>query len=174
MRNGLALIGLLAILVGVGAAFFFFGGYYSVSTTAYEPGIVRWALVSVREASVRRHATDMPPSGLDDPAVQRAGARAYVERGCVNCHGGPGTEWAKFSEGLRPDPPDLKEVIKDLTAPQLFWVIKNGINMTGMPGFGDAPDPEIWSIAAFLKNLPAISDEDFKSWTAPPPTAPKS
>ena len=174
MRNGLALIGLLAILTGVGAAFFFFGGYYSVSTTAYEPEIVRWALVSVREASVRRHANDIPPSGLDNSAMQRAGARAYVERGCVNCHGGPGAEWAKFSEGLRPDPPDLKEVIKDLAAEQLFWVIKNGINMTGMPGFGDAPDPEIWSIVAFLKKLPTISDEDFKSWTATPPTASKS
>jgi mono/diheme cytochrome c family protein len=174
MRNGLALIGLLAILTGVGAAFFFFGGYYSVSTTAYEPEIVRWALVSVREASVRRHANDSPPSSLDNSAMQRAGARAYVERGCVNCHGGPGVEWAKFSEGLRPDPPDLKEVIKDLAAEQLFWAIKNGINMTGMPGFGDAPDPEIWSIVAFLKKLPTISDEDFKSWTATPPAASKS
>src|SRR4051812_46473399 len=103
MRNLLALIGLLAILAAVGAGFFFFGGYYSVSTTAYEPGIVKWALVSVRTASIERHATDSPPSGLDDPAVQRAGARAYMERGCVNCHGGPGTDWAKFSEGLRPD-----------------------------------------------------------------------
>ena len=166
MRNCLALIGLLAILTGAGAAVFFFGGYYSVSTTAYEPEIVRWALVSVREASVRRHANDIPPSRLDDSAMQRAGARAYVERGCVNCHGGPGVEWAKFSEGLRPDPPDLKEVVKDLAAEQLFWAIKNGINMTGMPGFGDAPDPEIWSIVAFLKKLPTISDEDFKSWTA--------
>jgi len=122
--------------------------------------------MSVREASIRRHATDIPPSSLDDSALQRAGALAYMERGCVNCHGGPGVEWARFSEGLRPDPPDLKEVIKDLTAPQLFWVIKNGINMTGMPGFGEAPDAEIWSIAAFLKNLPTVSDEEFKSWTA--------
>src|SRR5947209_18207106 len=100
MRNCLALIGLLAILTGIGAGFFFFGGYYSVSTTAYEPAIVRWAFVSVREASVRRHANDMPPSPLDNAAMQRAGARAYMERGCVNCHGGPGVEWAKFSEGL--------------------------------------------------------------------------
>ena len=173
MRNFLALIGLLAILTGVGAACFFFGGYYSVSTTAYEPAIVRWALMSVREASVRRHANDIPPPSLDDSAMPRAGARAYVERGCVNCHGGPGIEWTKFSEGLRPDPPDLKEVIKDLPAAQLFWAIKNGINMTGMPGFGDAPDPEIWSIVAFLKKLPTISDEDFKSWTVTPAAAAK-
>jgi hypothetical protein len=50
----------------------------------------------------------------------------------------------------------------------LFWVVKNGINMTGMPSFGaiDVPDQEIWSIVAFVKKLPTVSDEDFKTWTA--------
>ena len=43
----------------------------------------------------------------------------------------------------------------------------NGINMTGMPSFGaiDVPDQEIWSIVAFVKKLPTVSDEDFKTWT---------
>ena len=43
----------------------------------------------------------------------------------------PGVNWAKFSEGLHPDPPDLKDVVGELSPAQLFWVIKNGINMTG-------------------------------------------
>ena len=56
-----------------------------------------------------------------------------------------------------------------LEARELFWVIKNGINMTGMPSFGPigVPDQEIWSIAAFLKKLPIVSDQDYKTWTAP-------
>ena len=51
---------------------------------------------------------------------------------------------------------------------QLFWVIKNGINMTGMPSFAQAgvQDDEIWSIAAFVKKLPSVSDADYKTWTA--------
>ena len=48
-----------------------------------------------------------------------------------------GVKWLKFSEGLHPDPPDLKEVAGGLSA-ELFWVIKNGINMTGMPSFAQA------------------------------------
>ena len=41
--------------------------------------------------------------------------------------------------------------------------------MTGMPSFGaiEVPDREIWTIAAFVKKLPNVSDEDFKAWTAP-------
>jgi mono/diheme cytochrome c family protein len=123
-------------------------------------------------ASVARHATDAPPSSPDSPATLRAGARAFADHGCTNCHGGPGVEWAKFSEGLRPDPPDLKEVVNERTPAQLFWVIKNGINMTGMPGFGETPDPEIWSIVAFLKKLPSVSDQDFKIWSAAATGAP--
>src|SRR6516165_1194200 len=148
----LALIGLLAILGAIAAAVFFFGGYYNVA------------------ASVARHATEAPPMSLDDPAVVQAGARAFSERGCVNCHGAPGVNWAKFSEGLRPDPPDLKELVDQRRPQDLFWVIKNGIHMTGMPSFGltEVPDQEIWTIVAFVKKLPSVTDADFKAWSTKP------
>jgi mono/diheme cytochrome c family protein len=171
----LALIGALGIIGAIAAAVFFFSGYYSVSAIPADPSIVAWSLTHVRNASISRHATDQPPMSLDDPAVVQAGARAFDQRGCAQCHGGPGVDWAKFSEGLRPDPPDLKDIAKDISAPQIFWVVKNGINMTGMPSFGrvGAEDKEIWSIAAFVKKLPSVSDSDYKSWTAAPPaTAP--
>jgi mono/diheme cytochrome c family protein len=174
MFRFLAFIGLLAILAAIAAGVFFLGGFYSVAGTTEDPAIVKWLLVHVRTASIERHATDKPPMALDDPAVVKAGARAFSERGCVNCHGGPGVTWQKFSEGLRPDPPDLKEIANDRDPQHLFWVIKNGINMTGMPSFGlaEVPDQEIWSIAAFVKKLPTVADADFKAWSAPPVVTP--
>jgi len=177
----LALIGLLAIFAGIGAAIFFFGGFYSVAGTAEQPKMVTWGLTQVRQASIARHATERPPMELNDAELVKMGARAYGERGCVNCHGAPGVEWAKFSEGLEPDPPDLKELVDQREPRELFWVIKNGINMTGMPSFGkiEVPDREIWTIVAFIKKLPTVKDEDYKAWTAPaapaapaPPPAP--
>jgi mono/diheme cytochrome c family protein len=130
----LAAIGALAIIVGIGAAAFFFGGFYSVAASAEDP----------------------------------AGAKAFAAHGCTTCHGGPGVGWAKLSEGLHPDPPDLKEVVDHRSPAQLFWVVKNGINMTGMPSFAlaGAKDEEIWQIVAFLKKLPSVSEADYKSWTA--------
>jgi hypothetical protein len=52
-------------------------------------------------------------------------------------------KWAKFSEVLRPSPPDLKEIVNRLELGALFGFIKNGINLTGMPSFGliEVPDP---------------------------------
>jgi hypothetical protein len=167
----LTFIGALAVIGAIGAAVGFFGGFYSVAGTQEDPEIVHWALVQVRTASIVRHAHDIPPTNLGDPALVQAGAREFAEHGCTNCHGGPGVTWAKFSEGLRPDPPDLKDVVSDRTASQLFWVIKNGINMTGMPSFAlaGAKDEEIWSIVAFLKKLPVVTEADYKTWTTPPP-----
>ena len=170
----LAAIGALAIIGAIGAAVVFFGGFYSVAGTQEDPAIVHWALVKVRTASIKHFAHDVPPANFNDPATIQAGAREFAEHGCTNCHGGPGVAWGKFSEGLRPDPPDLKDVVGERTPARLFWVIKNGINMTGMPSFAlaGAKDDEIWPIVAFLKKLPVITEADYKTWTAPPPPPP--
>jgi hypothetical protein len=164
----LSYIGALAIIAAVAAGAYFFGGFYNIAATQPDPAVVVWVLEQVRDASVNRHASDTPPPKLDDPATIQAGARAFASRGCTTCHGGPGVMWAKFSEGLRPDPPELKEAVKDLTTAQIFWIVKNGINMTGMPAFATAevPDQEIWTIAAFAKKLPEVSEADYKAWTA--------
>lgn len=166
----LAFIGALGIVVAIIAAVFFFGGYYNIAATQQDNGVVAWALIQVRQAAISRHATDTPPGNLGDQAVIQAGAKAFANRGCANCHGGPGVPWAKFSEGLNPGPPDLKDVVGGLEPREIFWVVKNGIRMTGMPSFGatGVPDDEIWSITAFLKKLPIVSETDFKAWTANP------
>jgi mono/diheme cytochrome c family protein len=167
----LALIGALTIIGAVAAAIFFFGGFFSVAATYEDPPPVAWALIKVRSMSIAHNAHGQAPMALDDPNTIHAGARAFATRGCVSCHGGPGATWAKFSEGLNPSPPDLKDVVGGLDPSELFWVVKNGIRMTGMPSFGaiGVPDPEIWSIVAFLKKLPTVSDADFKTWSTAGP-----
>jgi mono/diheme cytochrome c family protein len=170
----LATGGALAFVMGILAAIFFFGGFYSVAGTAEEPAIVKWVLVQIRTASIARHANDAPSDIIGDRAMVQAGAREFAEYGCANCHGAPGENWSKFSEGLRPSPPDLKEIVNDRTPAQLFWVIKNGINMTGMPSFTmvGASDNDLWEIVAFLKALPTVTEPEFKAWTsATPPLA---
>ena len=165
IRNVMATIGVLSIIVGASAAYFFFGGYFNVAATAHEPGVIRWALIHVREASIKRHATDTASIELATDQIIGSGARAYSDRGCVSCHGAPGVVWNKFSEGLRPDPADLIEIGKIRSQAELYFVIKNGINMTGMPSFGSSSEQEIWSIVAFIKQLPSVSAEQFKNWS---------
>ena len=72
----LAFIGALGIIVAVCAAVFFFGGFFNVAATEEDPGIVNWALIKVRMASMVRHAGVTPSVNLDDPTIVQAGARA--------------------------------------------------------------------------------------------------
>jgi len=163
-----AFIGVLAIIAAILAGGYFFGGFFNVGADWEDPGPVVSALTRVRSASISRRAHANPPMPLDEAATISAGAQHYAKAGCTHCHGAPGAEWSKFSEGLNPGPPDLKDVVKEREPAQLFWVVKHGIRMTGMPSFGKAgvSDTEVWQIVAFLKKLPNVSDADYKSWTA--------
>ena len=66
----LALIGALAIIAAIGAAIYFFGGFFNVAESEDNPAIVDWALASVRGASSsrtgpkRRRATSTIPRRL--------------------------------------------------------------------------------------------------------------
>jgi mono/diheme cytochrome c family protein len=166
----LAAIGILAILAVIVAAVFFFGGFYSVAANEPDPGAVSWALEKIRDASIGRSAHFAAPANLDDAGTVQAGARAFSQRGCAICHGAPGVKSQDFYKGMNPGPPDLKDVVGDSEPAELFWVIKNGIKMTGMPSFGaiGMDDKEIWSVVAFIRKLPTVSEADFKTWTAGP------
>ena len=169
----LALIGALALVAAVAAAGYLFGGFFDISARWEDPKAVISAIARIRDASIARHAVDRPPADIGEASRVQAGARIYASAGCVNCHGAPGVKWAKFSEGLNPDPPDLKEATGDLSPAEIFWVVQNGIRMTGMPSFGAAgfSDDDIWSIAAFAKKFPTVSEADYKAWTTPPAEA---
>jgi mono/diheme cytochrome c family protein len=165
----LAAFGVIGIAAAIAGLVYFLGGFYNVSAVDPDNKVVTWALTRVRAASITRRAPEKAPVNLDDPAIIQAGARAFAARGCVTCHGAPpGADWAKFSEGMRPDAADLNDVAKEVPAGEIFWVVKNGINMTGMPSFAriGVGDDEIWKIAAFVKKFPSITAENYKSWTA--------
>ena len=73
-----------------------------------------------------------------------------------------GVDVAAFAEGLNPAPPPLEdEEILRLSDGEIFWVIKTGIRMTGMPAFEDAYESEeVWQIVAYVRHLLEITEEE--------------
>jgi len=46
----------------------------------------------------------------------------------------------------------------------LYWVVKNGIKMTGMPAFGPTHDEdELWTIVAFLKHMSNMQAKEYEA-----------
>ena len=59
---------------------------------------------------------------------------------CAGCHGAPEKTRGAVGNGLRPQPPDLARAVPKWKNANLFWIVKNGIKMTGMPAFGPTHD----------------------------------
>jgi mono/diheme cytochrome c family protein len=55
----------------------------------------------------------------------------------------------------------LTDSAKQYSPGELFWIIQNGIKMSGMPSWPGLSDDDLWNIVAFLQKLPAMSEQDY-------------
>ncbi|HEV2176392.1 MAG TPA: c-type cytochrome [Terriglobia bacterium] len=110
-----------------------------------------------------RMEKEMPhtvPLKPDEPTLL-AGAKVYDEH-CATCHGLPNQPAPVIAKGMYPHAPQLLEkdgMVTDDPPGESFWKVKNGIRLTGMPGFSTAlTKDEIWQVSLLLANadkLPA-------------------
>lgn len=160
----LTVAAVIIIIFGSGI-YFIYSGIYNVAATSKDSPIVHWILHTTMEQSVERRAEGITPSKdfvLTDPATIHLGFNHYKEM-CVICHGGPGVKPGEARAGLNPKPPLLAKIVKGMSPGELFWVIKNGIKMTGMPAWGPThSDDKIWAIVAFVKKLPGLTATDYR------------
>jgi mono/diheme cytochrome c family protein len=148
------------VLIIIAAAVVTVTGTYNVAATSSESGLERMALGNVMSFSVRTHAS--PDIGKTWTHNQmHDGFQEYNEM-CVYCHGAPGKEASDIGKGLRPPPPDLAEAAQRWNNSELFWIIKNGIKMTGMPAFSPThSDDTIWNIVGFVRELSHMTADQY-------------
>jgi len=74
---------------------------------------------------------------------------------CATCHGNDGRTPTDLGRGLYPRAPDLgSDEVQHWSDPEMFWIIRNGIRLTGMPAFGkQLTDQETWSLVRYLRTL---------------------
>jgi mono/diheme cytochrome c family protein len=135
-------------------------GAYNVSarqpSTAFDR-LADW----VKVRSVSHHAASEALTAAQDPAAVAKGLEHYASN-CLPCHGAPGLEGMEFEEGMSPAPPDIAEKqVQRWSDLELAWIVKNGIGMTGMPGFGGThSDEEIGQIVAFVRHAPRLTEAE--------------
>ncbi len=141
-----------ALLAGAAGLLVALSGVFNVAAVWKDPPPLAWWLHTTYEKSVARQAADIAePVDLDDPASVLAGARAFDQM-CSICHTPPGLSPTVQSRGLNPAPPELSQLLSRRTPTQAFWVLKNGVRMTGMPAFGPShADAQLWQLVAFLR-----------------------
>jgi mono/diheme cytochrome c family protein len=140
---------LIAVLIAI------YAGAYNVAADEPHWGLTRWVMETTRTRSIKARAVGIAvPAGLDDPAKLPMGVEHFAAH-CSVCHGAPGVPRGDIAHGLYPKPPDLSAATSIYSDAELFWIVKHGIKMTGMPSWADHSDAELWATVAFLKKLGA-------------------
>ena len=138
-----------------------YSGIPDVAATTPEAAIVRWFFNTTKDRSISMRAKKIAAPSLGDSAQIALGFDHYHEM-CVTCHGAPGRKPDELAQGLNPHAPNLAFSTRDMEPSEMFLVIRDGIKMTGMPGFGPThSDSEIWAIVSFIQRLQTMSADQY-------------
>ena len=90
-------------------------------------------------------------------------AREHFGDHCAQCHGNDGRGDTEIGKNLYPHTPDmtLPETQK-LSDGELFAIIRDGVRLTGMPGWGGG-DADNWKLVHFIRHLPQMKKEEIES-----------
>src|SRR5271156_1535794 len=103
-------------------------------------------------ARIKKEAPDRVLSTFT--ATDIAGGAVVFRAICAFCHGLPLQAPSAPSQGMFPHAPQLftaKETVTDDPVGVTYWKVKNGIRLTGMPGFQKAlSDQQMWQVAALM------------------------
>ncbi len=91
-------------------------------------------------------------------------AREHFADHCASCHGNDGSGNTEMGRNLYPKAPDMRlPRTQRLSDGELFYLIENGVMLTGMPGWTTGtPEGEqsSWQLVHFIRRLPSLTAED--------------
>ena len=159
---GLALAG-----VGVAAAFVWLG-IYDISATDQHLAPTYRLLDFAMRRSIKQRAGEIAVPDLEDEGKLARGLSLYRSH-CVQCHGAPGVAPEPFALGMTPVPAALVYTAREWRPAELFWAVKEGIKMTGMPAWKyRMSDQDIWAVVAFLPAMSHLTPQQYAQLKAPP------
>ena len=91
-------------------------------------------------------------------------ASAHFADHCATCHANDGSGKTEIGQNLYPKPPDMRQSeTQNLTDGQMYYIIHNGIRLTGMPAWG-APgrDDDSWKLVLFIRHMLRMSPQEMK------------
>lgn len=149
-------------------AVFFGAGYvgwmiHRGFSTRIPPGPIEASLATTMrgEALPSRYKSMRNPVAITPDAVNE-GMEHWADH-CSPCHGNDGSGDTMYGKTMYPRPPDMRrKQTQDRSDGELYYIIQNGIMLSGMPAFGTPGDNDIdsWKLVAFIRHLPSLSQTE--------------
>jgi thiosulfate dehydrogenase len=154
------LIGFLIGIILLPAGFYWYlrSGNAPVATWAPPMPLERFLARTAMHATIDRQETPIHLANVNESSLE-SGAQAYVHD-CAVCHGLPGQAPTAVAEGMYPRPPQFfrpNTKKTDDPAGEVYWKVKNGIRLTGMPGFrASLNDGQVLELSGLLEDAASL------------------
>jgi mono/diheme cytochrome c family protein len=153
----LAIVGILAVVT---ALWVWRAGIGTTTPPGrVETALARAARTTMIPASARRLRNPEPATSDNI----RSGLEHWADH-CASCHANDGSGDTAIGRGLYPPAPDMRQATtQNLTDGELFFIIENGVKLTGMPAWGTGTDESArstWHLVQFIRRLPSLSSAE--------------
>ena len=162
MKRAVVILIIAGLAIGIGVFAFLRTAAHGFSArdepTTFERLAARFARSAAMPASVKSRQNPM-----SNTAEVLADARAHWADHCATCHANNGSGDTEMGRNMYPRAPDMrKPETQNLTDGELFFIIENGIRLTGMPAWGGSKTSaeDSWKLVRFIRHLPQISEEE--------------
>ena len=173
LKTLLLLVALLAI--GAGIVFSWLSSR-GISARAQPGRFETLAARTMRGLAIPRAGREMKNPVAKSADVVAEGMAHYADH-CAVCHANDGSGDTEMGRGLYPKPPDLRlQPTQSLTDGELFYIIENGVRLTGMPAWAtgsEAGEHSSWHLVHFIRELPRLTPEDLEKMRALNPRSPE-
>jgi len=170
------LIVLFLVVCGIGAVactLWFVGQGISAKSA---PGALEMAVAPrLRSMAIPRAARDQRSPVPASAAALNEGMEHFADH-CALCHANDGSGDTRMGRNLYPRVPDMRlAATQDLTDGELFYIIENGVKLTGMPAWGGDPEhgaEATWNLVQFIRHIPKLTPAELSKMKELNPKAP--
>ncbi len=153
----------VVLLVAIGGVLYGIRMVHRGFSTRVAPGSVETSLaMTMRNMAIPlRYKTMKNPVAVTPEEIHEG--MAHWADHCATCHANNGSGDTMYGKTMYPRPPDMRQKdTQELSDGELYYTIKNGIRLSGMPAFGDPGDDDLdsWRLVAFIRHLPKLSDHE--------------
>ena len=144
--------------------------------TRGSPGFAETALAgTMRDAAIPARYKSLKNPVSATPDVLEEGMAHWADH-CATCHGNNGSGDTMYGRTMYPRPPDMRrKETQEMSDGEIYYVIKNGVRLSGMPAFGTPGDDDIdsWKLVAFIRHLPSLSESEGQAMEKMNPKSPQ-
>jgi len=154
----------VALLILLGAGLWWIESVQGFSTRQQPTGMEAAVARNMRRLAIPSAAKDLINPMPLTPALM-VEARHHFADHCAVCHANDGSGNTELGKNLYPKAPDMRQqTTQSLSDGELYFIIHNGVRLSGMPAWGEESghDHDSWALVHFIRRLPSLSADELQ------------